>query len=50
MEFDRGTSKMKQGHELTKLYGRVGAQTAILFLHTGDADETWVYQVILKSR
>jgi pimeloyl-ACP methyl ester carboxylesterase len=34
---------MKQGHELTKVYSRRGAQSAILFLHgfTGDADETW---------
>jgi hypothetical protein len=34
---------VKQGHELTKVCSRIGAQSAILFLHgfTGDADETW---------
>jgi hypothetical protein len=34
---------MKQGHELTTVYSRMGADSAILFLHgfTGDADETW---------
>jgi hypothetical protein len=34
---------MKQGHNLTKVSSRIGAQSAILFLHgfTGDADETW---------
>jgi pimeloyl-ACP methyl ester carboxylesterase len=34
---------MKQGHELKEVYRRMGAQSAILFVHgfTGDADETW---------
>jgi tetratricopeptide (TPR) repeat protein len=34
---------MKHGSELTKLYSRASADSAILFVHgfTGDADETW---------
>ena len=42
IEFPREPA-MKQGHELTKVHSRMGAESAILFLHgfTGDADETW---------